>query len=88
MSEQQTVFGEGFILKAPHANAKDFVKGSLSIKVDEAIKFLQEHKDDRGWVNLDLLEGKSGKWYTKKNTWQPEKKEEAADEVTPQDVPW
>jgi hypothetical protein len=58
MSEQTpVVFLNGFLFKRPHENAPDFVKGSLSIKVDEAIEFLQKYNNN-GWVNADLLASK------------------------------
>lgn len=79
----ETTFADGFILKAPHEKAPDFVKGSLSIKVDEAIKFLEANKDSKGWVNLDLKEGKTGKWYVQKNDWKPEQKDNGA--ISPED---
>lgn len=75
MSEQnETVFGEGFIFKRPHENAKEFVKGSMAVKVDEAIAFLQKYKKADGWVNLDLLASKDNtKLYFKLNTWEKPK---------------
>lgn len=87
--EKETVFADGFVLKAPHENAPDFVKGSLSVKVDEAIKFLEAHKDEKGWVNLDLKESKNGKWYVQKNDWKPKEKTESTDsEVGSDGIPF
>ena len=87
--EKETVFADGFILKAPHENAPDFVKGSLSVKVDEAIKFLETHKDEKGWVNLDMKESKGGKWYVQKNDWKPKEKEESTEtEVKADEIPF
>lgn len=80
-------FAQGFIFKRPRENAPDFVKGSLSIKVSEAIKFLNQEKDT-DWVNLDLLVSKDGsKLYFTLNNWKPEKKEEVAD-LNPSDSPF
>ena len=82
MENKETVFPEGFIFKRPRAGAPDFVKGAMSIKVDEFIPFLQEHANN-GWVNLDLLTsqktGEDGKpkLYCKLNTWKPEKKDDS-----------
>ena len=85
----ENIFANGFIVKHPHENAPDFVKGSVSVKVDEAIAFLNEHKDERGWVNLDLKESKDkAKLYLQKNTWKPEKKEETATHDDPSSVPF
>lgn len=71
MSEQQEkVFTDGLIYKLPRDGAPDFVKGSLSVKVDEFKAFLDQHVSN-GWVNIDLLIGKSGKPYGALNTWKP-----------------
>lgn len=44
----------------------------LSIQVDKFIKFLNEHKNAKGYVNLDMLTSKDGeKKYAVLNTFQP-----------------
>lgn len=99
MSEQnnETVFLDGFIFKRPHESAPQFVKGSMSIKVDEAIAFLQKHSNN-GWVNADLLASKDNtKLYFKLNTWKPPVKggdsvlpdtPEGDDNINPEDIPF
>ena len=47
------VFANGIIYKAPRPNAPDFVKGSLSFKVEEAIEFLKANAEN-GWCNVNL----------------------------------
>jgi len=64
------VFADGFIFKRPREGAPDFVKGALSIKVGEAIAFLQKH-NNAGWVNLDLKNSQGGKLYLQLNDWKP-----------------
>ena len=66
----EKVFTEGIIFKLPRENAPDFVKGSLSFKVDEAIAWLQRNSNN-GWCNVDLKVGQSGKAYAELNTWKP-----------------
>jgi hypothetical protein len=68
MSDEKT-FIAGMIYKAPHPNAPDFVKGSLSIKVSEFSAFAQQHQKE-GWLNIDLKESKGGKLYAELNTFQ------------------
>lgn len=76
-TEKEAVFLNGFIFKRPHESAPDWVKGSMSIKVDEAIEFLNKHKKQDGWVNADLLVSKDGsKLYWKLNDYQPKPKED------------
>ena len=52
----ETIFADGFIFKRKE-NAPDFVVGSQSIKVEEAIAFLQANQKN-GWVNLDIKQSK------------------------------
>jgi len=63
-------FPEGIIFKLPRNEAPDFVKGSISIKRADLIKWLNSKSDE--WINLDLKVGKSGKAYAAINTWKPE----------------
>ena len=68
-------FIDGFFAKEPK---RDFIKCSISIKKDDFTnwykKQLQNKEDD--WINIDVKEGKSGKWYAQVNTWRPEKPSE------------
>jgi len=66
----EKIFPSGLIYKAPRPNSPDYVKGSLSVKVDEFKAFLEKH-DNNGWVNLDFLKSKNGKLYFALNTWKP-----------------
>ncbi len=72
------IFCDGMIFKRPKNDAPDFVKGSVSIKVDDFKKFLDTHVKN-GWVNLDLKLSKGGKLYLELNSW--EKKEKVADDM-------
>lgn len=65
-------FPEGIIVKKPHSNAPEFVKGKLSIKRDEFIEWLKKQPE---WVNLDIKESKKGNWYLAVDDWKPESKE-------------
>jgi len=82
---------KGVYLKTPHEKAPDFVKRKVSIKVDDFIQYLQEHKNESGYVNFDLNEAKSGHWYLKLDDWVPEQQNNTAppapDEPEEQD-PW
>lgn len=76
MEDGKEKFPNGMIFKRPRENAPAFVKGHVSIKVDEFIPWLETHKKADFWVNLDLLISKEGKPYFKLDTWEPEKKAE------------
>ena len=68
-------FAAGFIAKRSE-KAPDWVACSLSIKVDEALPFLIEYQRE-GWVNLQVKQAKSGKFYVELDTWQPTQGEAA-----------
>lgn len=65
----EKVFADGFSFKR-RAGAPDFVVGNISVKVDDAVTFLQKNAKN-GWVNLDVLTAKSGKQYIELNQWEP-----------------
>lgn len=63
-------FLKGIIIKAPKEGAPDFVKGSVSFKVDEFIQFLKD-KGKNGWLNAVLKTSQAGKLYIELDTWEP-----------------
>ena len=79
-------FVDGLIVKPPRDTAPDFVKCSISIKTDELIAFLNNEGSE--WVNIDVKESKTGKWYAEVNTWKPEKSVHAGDEKLEDDIPF
>ena len=66
----EKVFADGFSFKR-RAGAPEFVVGNISVKVDDAVTFLQKNAKG-GWVNLDILTAKSGKQYIELNQWEPD----------------
>jgi len=71
---------KGIYFKTPHKKAPDFVKRKVSIKVDDFVQYLQEHRNKDGYVNFDLKEAKSLHWYLKYNDWVPEQQNNEPDE--------
>lgn len=70
MADKQ--FAKGFFFERPRQGAPEFVKGRMSIKVEEAIEFLRESANEKGYVNLDLLQSRDGnKLYFTLNDWKP-----------------
>jgi len=91
--ESTKTFLAGFFFERPREGAPSFVKGRMSIKAEEAIAFITEHKNEAGYVNADLLTSKDGsKLYFTLNDWKPEKKAEAieypTETINPEDVPF
>ena len=69
MEKTEKVFAEGFMFKI-NPKSPEWVVGQLSLKADEAIAFIQKNTD-KGWVNLNVNIGKSGKPYVELDTWKP-----------------
>jgi hypothetical protein len=65
-------FAKGFIFKR-NANAPGFVVGNISVKVDEAIEWLQANQH-KGWVNIKVNTAKSGSYYMELDTWATDNK--------------
>ena len=74
----ETVFADGFFFKEKHANAPDFVVGSLSCKVADAISFLSSNANGSGYVNMQIKMSKGGKPYVALDTFTPKPKSETA----------
>lgn len=94
---KESILAKGFFFERPRDGAPEFVKGRMSIKVEEAIPFLQTYKTVSGYVNLDLLKSQKGTLYLKLNEWKPAPKESVdaaslvnatSDEISPEDIPF
>jgi hypothetical protein len=72
MSQEEKIFADGFSFKRQE-NAPDFVIGRVSIKVDDAIAFMQKHQKG-GWVNLNAKYARSGNAYLELDTFEPKGK--------------
>jgi hypothetical protein len=74
-------FVDGLIVKAPRDGAPDYVKASISIKVEDLGMWLRKkHKAGDEWVNIDVKESKAGKWYAAVNTYKPRQQREEESE--------
>lgn len=86
MNKTEKVFAEGFMFKM-NPNSPEWVVGSLSLKADEAIAFIQKNTE-KGWVNLKVNVGKSGKPYVELDTWKPDAKKEVVEEFNSEALPF
>ena len=69
MSEKK--FAKGFYGTMKPQNAPSFVLGRVSIKIEDAIQWLQENKNEKGYVNLDIYEGRDNKLSIFLNEFKP-----------------
>lgn len=63
----EKVFASGFIFKR-NEKAPDFVVGGLSVKVTDAVEFLNA-QNKNGWVNLNIKKAKGGNYYIELDTY-------------------
>jgi len=88
MSEKkEKVFADGFSFRKPSPEAPEFVVGRLSLKVDDAINFVNQHKNANGWINLSIMIGRSGNPYVELDTYEPKKDDGEPTEVKPKTAP-
>jgi len=71
----EKVYAKGIYYDKPRESAPDFILGSISVKLDDFMSFAGEHVNQKGYVNMDILEGRE-KPYVQLNTWTPPEKEE------------
>ncbi len=93
MAKEEIEFVDGLIVKKPHERAPDFVKASISIKVEELGTWLRaKYKAGEEWVNIDVKEAKSGKWYAAVSTYKPKEEKPTAKsapkKLPEEDIPW
>lgn len=75
----EKIFADGFIFKR-NEKAPDFVVGSISIKIEDAVAFLRKH-DKNGWVNLQVKNSQGGKYYMELDTFEPKQSQQPKEEV-------
>lgn len=84
-NKQKKVFADGFVFKR-RDNAPDFVIGNISVKVEEAVKFLNANAKN-GWVNLNVLNSQAGKPYIELDTFEPKSKTATQNNQVKEDLP-
>jgi len=62
-------FVDGLMAKKPRDTAPDWIKCNLSIKREELAAWLTGQTEE--WINIQVCESKTGKWYAEVDTWKP-----------------
>lgn len=78
---QEKIFADGFLFKR-NEKAPEYVIGNVSVKLDEAIPFLQANAKN-GWTNLSIMLSKTGKYYIELDTFQPKGDGQAPQSAAP-----
>jgi hypothetical protein len=75
MSQKERVFADGFRFERKEG-APEYVVGRLSLKIDEAVAFINKHANANGWINLSVMIGRSGNPYVELDTYEPKQSTE------------
>lgn len=74
------IFADGMSFEKPREGSPDFVKGRISVNVKTFTEFLEKNKNEKGWINIDLLKSKKGSLYLALNQWKKEDKKAVPDD--------
>lgn len=69
------VFVDGLEFERPREGAPEFIKGRISIHADRLTAFIAAHKNENGYLNVDLKKSKKGELYLQLNTYKSVKQE-------------
>jgi hypothetical protein len=83
----EKVFASGIYFKEPQATAPDWVIGGLSMNAENAIQFINEHKNADGWVKCNIKRSQGGKSYVELDTWKPTNQSPVNDAAASQEPP-
>lgn len=73
---KEKVFADGFRFSR-RENAPDFVVGQLSARVEDAIAMLRRNEKG-GWVNMNIMIGRTGNYYLEVDTFERKSEGKAA----------
>lgn len=65
---EDKIFAKGLYVELKESTYGGFTK--LSFKAEEFINFLNEHKNEKGYVNINLFKNKENKSYCVLDTWK------------------
>ena len=93
MQPTEKKFVDGMMFKRPKEGTPSFVKGNISIKLNEFMNFIAQNKViGEEWMNFTLKESKGGKLYLELDTWKPSTNKptfpSAKDDINPNDIPF
>lgn len=54
------IYADGLWVQDPKKGRPEFILYEMAVNANKFIPFLEEHKNDQGYVNLDLLQSRDG----------------------------
>lgn len=73
------IFADGVSIKPKETRYGEILK--IGINAEPFMDFLAKYTNERGYVNLDLKKGQSGKWYMELNTYKNNQSEEVTEDL-------
>lgn len=68
----EMIFVEGMNFKPRPENAPETFRGGIYFKYPEFARFMEKHKNEKGWVNIKMMKSKEkGTIYFILDTWKP-----------------
>lgn len=74
--KREVIFTEGLRVTVPSATAPEYIVANLAFFVPDFIGFLENHRNNGGWVNVDIKKSQKGGMYGQLNTYVPKPKVE------------
>lgn len=85
------IFVDGLKFEKPNERAPEFIKGKLSIHAERLTKFIAEHVNENGYLNIDLCKSQKGELYLRLNTYRKPgvaEKPVGNEKVPPSEIPF
>lgn len=71
-NDNKMIFVEGMNFKPRPENAPETFRGGIYFKYPEFARFMEAHKNEKGWVNIKMMKSKEkGTIYFILDTWKP-----------------
>lgn len=74
--DKNKVFVDGMKFEKPREGSPEWVKGRISIFAEKIIPFIQTYKNEKGWLNIELKQGREGALYLELNQFVPKKQDD------------
>lgn len=84
------IFVDGMRFYRPREGAPSFIKGQVSIDVEQFKEFLKKHQGPK-YLNIDLKLSSGGNLYFELNTYKKKEeapKEQVQEEIAPSEIPF
>lgn len=74
MSNDKNKLVNGLFISKPSEKAPEYAIANIGINRQRLAKWLKENENEKGFVNINILESKGGSFYAKLNSWTPSNK--------------